>query len=194
MTVKLLSTRRPPQRVADAATSTHPEYPVVQTFGSDDPAIRQELLQWATRESPAPEWVRLVTDPRGLRVLGRSEGALERVAGQLRQRFGEALVAGAPEVRYFDGMPPLEPYMVVLVSAPARHLARVREDFVARGGRIVRAVDRPTFVLEGEAPLARLLGYYRHVRELLANDRSRSHIATWLSRYVPLGGGGPEAA
>jgi len=193
MNLELLTAGHAPRRAAPAASPTHPEYPIVQAFRSDDPVVLQQLLQQAAQALPSPEWVRLVADPRGLQVFGRSEGALERMAGQLQQRFGDALVAGPPTVRYFDGRPPLEPYMTVLVSAPARHLARIRDDFLARRGRIVRAVDRPTFVLEGEAPLARLLGYYRHVRELLAGERGRTHVATWLSRYVPLGGA-PEAA
>ena len=50
------------------------------------------------------------------------------------------------------------------------------------------------FVVEGEAPLADLLGYREDMRELLGDDWSESHVATWLSRYVPVDGGGPLAA
>jgi hypothetical protein len=70
----------------------------------------------------------------------------------------------------------------------------VRKDFAGRRGRVTRIVQRSAFVLEGEAPLADLLGYHEHMCDLLAEDWSRSHVSTWLSRYVAADGDGPEAA
>ena len=172
----------------------HPEYPIAQAFHSDDPATQQQLMQLAGQALTEPEQALLVADYNGLRALGRSESALNRVAGQLRRRFGAALVAAPPDVRYGDGNPLLEPHMVVLVHGPATHLARVRKDLLARRGRITRIVDRSMFVLEGEAPLAELLGYDEYMRNTLADDWNQSHVATWLSRYVPVEDDGPEAA
>jgi hypothetical protein len=194
MTVTLLTPRRP--RPAPAATRTpmHSEYPIAQTFHSDDPAAQRQLMQRARRPVIEPEPAVVLTECNGLRALARSEAVLNRVAGTLRRRFGAALVAGPPEVRYFDGDPMLEPYMTVLVHAPAVHLARVCNDLLARRGRVTRVVERSMFVLEGEAPLAHLLGYYDRVHDMLAEDRNQSHVATWLSRYAPMEGGGPEAA
>lgn len=193
MNVTLLSARRPQHGHADSAVPMYLEHPIAQAFGSHDPATRERLMRHVAEDVPDPESARLVADPRGLRVLARCEGALHRVAGDLRQRYGTALVAGPPEVRYVDGTPAFEPYMVVLVNAPARHLPAVRKDFLTRG-KLTRIVDRTMFVLEGEAPLAELLGYYEHVRDMLADDWRQSHVATWLSRYVPIDGGGPAAA
>ena len=194
MNVTLLSARRAQPAHADPAIPMYPEYPIAQAFGSDDPVTRERLLRHVSQHVPDPESARLVAEPRGVRVLARCEGALNRVAGALRQRFSAALVAGPVEVRFIDGTPPLEPYMVVLVNAPARYLTPVRQDFLARRGKLTRVVDRALFVLEGEAPLVDLLGYYERMRTVLAGDWRRSHVATWLSRYVPIDGGGPEAA
>ncbi len=194
MSASLLSTRRPhPERVP-SENPIYPEYPIAQTFGSDDPATREQLMRQTWQDVADPESARFVADREGLRVLARSEGALKRVAGILRQRYGTMLFAQRAEVRYLPGTPALEPYMVVLVNAPARYLAQVRKDLLARRGRITRVVDRTLFVLEGEAPLADLLGYYDWMRDVLGEDGGRSHVATWLSRYVPIDGGGPEAA
>ncbi len=193
MNVTLLSARRPQHGHADSAIPMYLEHPIAQAFGSHDPTTRERLMRHASHDLLDAQSARLVADPRGLRVLARCEGALQRVAGALRHRYGAALVAGRPEVRYVDGTPAFEPYMVVLVNAPARHLPAVRKDFLARG-RITRIVDRTMFVLEGEAPLAELLGYYEHVRDMVGDDWGQSHVATWLSRYVPIDGGGPAAA
>ena len=193
MNLKLLQAPRREPRFAEPRMPTHPEYPIEQAFGSDDPITQQQLMQQASRGTPEPQTL-LVADYNGLRVLARSEAALSRVAEVLRRRFGAMLLVGAPTVRYADCVPVLEPYMVVLVNAPASHLAAVRKDFVARRGRITRLVERGSFVLEGEAPLAELLGYYQHMREMLAEHWEESNVATWLSRYVPVDGNGPAAA
>jgi len=194
MNLKLLQAPRRQPRLAEPRMPMYPEYPIEQAFASDDPMTQQQLMQQASRGAPEPDHTRFVSEYNGLRVLARSEAALGRVAEELRRRFGATLVVGAPAVRYADCAPVLEPYMVVLVNAPASHLAAVRKDFVGRHGRIARLVERGTFVLEGEAPLAKLLGYHRHIREMLAEHWNESHVATWLSRYVPVDGNGPAAA
>ena len=84
--------------------------------------------------------------------------------------------------------------MVVLVNAPASYLPMVRKDLLARRGRITRLVERGSFWLEGEAPLTQLLGFHKRMREMLGDHWSESHVATWLSRYVPVDGDGPAAA
>jgi hypothetical protein len=173
---------------------THPEYPIEQAFGSDDPMTQQQLMQLASQSTPESDHTLLIADYNGLRVLARSETALHPVAEALRRRFGAKLLVGAPEVRYADRVPVLEPYMVVLVNAPASYLSTVRKDFLGRRGRITRLVERGGFVLEGEAPLATLLGYRRHMRDMLADHWDESHVAMWLSRYVAVDGNGPAVA
>jgi len=194
MIPKTLYARSPQPTQAEARMPPHPEFPIAQAFRSDEPDAQQQLMQHACDPGAQPDQALVVADYNGLRVLGRSEPALNRVAGALRRRFGAALLAGPPEVRYRDGDPMLEPYMVVLVHGPGRHLARVRDDLLARRGRVARVVDRSMFVLEGEAPLAGLLGYHERLRDMLAEDWNQSHVATWLSRYLPVEGDGPEAA
>lgn len=194
MNVKLLQAPRPEPRLANPRAPTHPEYPIEQAFGSDDPLTQQQLMQQASRGSPEPSASLFVADYNGLRVLARSESALNRVAEALLRQFGATLLVGAPAVRYGDHPPVLEPYMVVLVNAPASYLRAVRQDFARRHGRITRLAERGSFVLEGEAPLAHLLGYHRRMREMLAENWDESHVATWLSRYALVGGNGPEAA
>jgi hypothetical protein len=194
MNLKLVQAPRREPRFAEPPMPAHPEYPIEQAFGSDDPLVQQQLMQQASRGIPEPDHTLFVADYNGLRVLARSEAALNRVAEALRQRFGATLLVGAPVVRYAVRVPVLEPYMVVLASAPMSYLEAVRKDFVARRGRITRLVERGGFVLEGEAPLANLLGYHETMREMLAERWSASHVATWLSRYVPVDGDGPAAA
>jgi hypothetical protein len=194
MNVKPIAALRPRPAYAEPPMPMHPDYPIAQSFRSNDPAAQQQLMQQASEPVVEPGQALFVTDYNGLRVLGRSEPALDRVARALRRRVGAALVAGPCEVRYGYGDPLLEPYMVVLVHGPAGCLARVRDDLLARRGRVARVVDRSMFVLEGEAPLAQLLGYRERMREMLAESWSQSHVATWLSRYVPVDGDGPEAA
>jgi len=194
MNAKLIAA--PPARSmhSGARMPIHPEYPIAQAFRSDDPVVQEQLMQQAWYPTIEPEQALVLTDYNGLRALGRNQSALNRVADTLRRRFAATLIEGPPEVRYCHGDPTLEPYMVVLVYGPAIHLTRVRNDLHARRGRVVRLVDRSMFVLEGEAPLADLLGYDEHMRGMLAENWSRSHVATWLSRYVPIQGDHPEAA
>jgi hypothetical protein len=172
----------------------HPECPIEQTFRSDDPSVQQQLMQHAWQRTAAPEQALLVADYNGLRVLGHSERALNRVAKALRHRFGAGLVVDTPLVRYSFGVPVLEPYMTVLINGPVRDLAMVQEDLASRRGRIVRLSEQETFVLEAEAPLAALLGYEEWLQDLFAEDWDRSYVGLWLSRYVAIDGNGPQAA
>jgi len=194
MNAKLLAAPPAQSMHSEARMPIHSNYPIAQAFRSNDPVVQEQLMQHAWHATIEREQALVLSDYNGLRALGRNESALNRVAGTLRRRFGAALIAGPPEVRYCDGDPMLEPYMVVLVYGPAIHLTRIRNDLLARRGRVVRVVDRSMFVLEGEAPLADLLGYDERVREILAEDGHQSHVATWLSRYVPIHGNDPEAA
>ncbi len=164
----------------------HPEYPIAQAFRSDDPVVQEQLMQQAWYPTIEPEQALVLTDYNGLRALGRNQSALNRVADTLRRRFAATLIEGPPEVRYCHGDPTLEPYMVVLVYGPAIHLTRVRNDLHARRGRVVRLVDRSMFVLEGEAPLARLArlrrAHARHAGGKL-ESKSRCHVAEPLRAH-----------
>jgi hypothetical protein len=194
MDLKVVEAYRREQPAGRLRLPPHPEYPIEQAYGSDDAATQQQLMLEASRAAIAVEETLLVPEYNGVRVLGRSEGALERAGEYLHRRFGSTLVAGEPAVRYTETVPVLEPYMIVLVNGAMRFLPHVRKDFVARRGRVIRVIERETFVFEGEAPLADLLGYRQRTLALLEASQHSSHVAMWLSRYVPVDDGGPAAA
>jgi hypothetical protein len=69
-------------------------------------------------------------------------------------------------------------------------MPRLRADFHRRCGRVERLQLGDPFVLEGEAPLAHLLGYARWV----ASSLPGAHASLSLRRYRPLADNGPGAA
>ena len=138
-----------------------------------------------------PEESLFVADYDGLRLLGVSEGALDTAVEPLRHRFGDRLLVDPPSVRYAFGTPTLEPYMSVVINGPVCSLLVVQMDFLERKGRIKRLVQSGHFVLEGEAPLASLLGYQRWVRDLAEPEPC---VSIRLSRYLPIDDDGPRAA
>ena len=175
-------------------TLLHPECPIEQTFWSNDPKVQRQLMQHAWQRTGAADQVSFVADYNGLRVLGHSEAALNRVAKALRDRFGSRLRVASPMVRYVFEAPVLEPYMTVLIKGPLVHLPRVRNGIANRRDCIARVTARGIFVLEAEAPLAALLGFEAWLQEAFAEDWEKSYVGLWLSRYVPIGGHGPQAA
>jgi hypothetical protein len=172
-----------------AASLIHAECPLEQVVRSDDAETQTAPLRepWSQTRR---EGVLVVGDCNGLRLLGRSEGALDAAVEPLRRRFGARLVVDPPTVRYAVGIPTLEPWMSVLATGPGHCLPQVRTDFSRRGGRITQLRQASSFLLEGEAPLAQLLGYAQWLRELTATaDASLS-----LSRYLPVIDDVPGAA
>jgi hypothetical protein len=152
------------------------------------------LLQHeAWRRRPAIEDTLYVGDHRGLRVLARAEGPLRVAVAGLVARFGAGVRVDPPSVRYAHGVPVLEPWMSVLVNGPELFASLVERDLASRRGALHRLQQKGgAFVLEGEAPLAHLLGYADWLAELTDDD---PYVGMWLSRYVPLDdGGGPRAA
>ena len=55
MNLKLVQTAGSEPILAEPSLSAYPEYPIEQSFGSDDPAAQQQLMQQASRGSPEPE-------------------------------------------------------------------------------------------------------------------------------------------
>lgn len=174
--------RRPPSLARDHAL-IHAECPIEQSLHSDDPGIQSRLLQEPWSRGARPEGALFVADYTGLRVLGRSETALDVAVRPLRRRYGDRLRVGAPGVRYAFGVPTLEPYMTVLINGPEHSLPTIKKDFLQRRGRIRRLQRRAFFILEGEAPLAGLLGYEQWIRALTA---AAPHVGLWLARYLPI--------
>jgi hypothetical protein len=170
----------------------HPEYPIEQTVRCRQEQTRAALLQEAWRRRSSADDSLYVADYDGLRILAPTEGALQHAVATLENTYGNALVVEPLSIRYIHGALVLEPWMAVLVNVPARYGFVVEHDFVRRRGQ-VRRFDQhgAAFVLEGEAPLADLLGYSDWLRVVTKDDPS---VAMWLSRYLPIDSDGPKAA
>jgi len=169
----------------------HPEYPIEQLVRTRDSERHALVLQDAWRRRPTIADTLYVPDYNGLRVLGRSEGALEHAMAEVARRHGNAFMVEPPSVRYVHGARVLEPWMDVLVNVPEHHCRHVERDFARRRGNVRRLAQQGVaFVLEGEAPLADLLGYAEWLRNLTEDD---PYVATRLSRYLPIDYG-PQAA
>lgn len=194
MTPRLL--QRPPARATHrrGPAMLHPECPIEQAVHGRDAAVQAELLREIWRHhSFIDNGAMLMAEPKRLRVLARTEGALRAPVDALRERYGEGLVVEPPTVRYVHGAIVLEPYMALLLAAPARHLAFLQQDLARRRGYVRRLDEQHArFVLEGEAPLAGLLGYRDWLDALIDDDECE--VGMWLSRYVPIDGDGPRAA
>jgi len=191
MNLSLLKTFRPSSTFARGRSLIHAECPIEQTLRSDDPTVQDELMREPWSRRSRPEGTLYVADYNGLRLLGRSEAALDAAVEPLRRRLGVRIIIDAPSVRYVFGSSTLEPHMTVLLNGPARHVAIVERDFLRRHGRIKRLDQRGSFILEGEATLANLLGYRQWLRDLIQDDLC---LGMWLSRYLPIDDDGPRDA
>jgi hypothetical protein len=81
--------------------------------------------------------------------------------------------------------------MKVLISGPERDLHDVRTDFVGRRGRIKEVRRGASFALEGEAPLADMLGYEQWLSNSMPSVRC---VDIGLIGYLPIDDDGPRAA
>ena len=134
MKLTLLERYRP--SLSRGSSLIHAECPIEQTLRSDDAETQSQLMQEPWSRDYRPEGTLYVADYNGLRLLGRSEGALTAAVEPLLRRFGDRLVVDAPSVRYAFGVPTLEPYMTVLINGSERYQAVVQRDFLRRRGRI----------------------------------------------------------
>ena len=182
---------RPSSCFARGRSLIHADRPIEQTVRSNDADTQSQLMQEPWSRSNRLEGTLFVADYNGLRLLGKSEGALDAAVEPLRRRFGDRLVVDAPSVRYVFGVPTLEPYMTVAISGPQRYLPVIQTDFLQRRGRVKLLQQGGPFVLEGEAPLASLLGYRQWLRDSM-EDVPNVDLA--LSRYLPIDDDGPRAA
>lgn len=163
----------------------HPECPIEQSVKSAQPHTQTALLGEAwRRHPPAGEGAMIVAEAEGVRVLGRSEGALRPVVEGFRERFGRDVVVGAPRVRYAHRPYLAEPWMTVLASGPGQFAPLLMRDLARRKARVLRVEQhRGPFVIEAEAPLANLLGYGDWLDDLA---EGRADLSMWLARYVPV--------
>jgi predicted membrane GTPase involved in stress response len=189
--IRALRLRSTPTRAPRAfAPLLHPEFPIEQMAKCEDEKRRSELVLDAVRNAAGLDEARCIADYKGLRILGRTEAALRTAVATLAER-GHALVVEPPFVRYVYGARVLEPWMNVIVNAPAGFATRVQRDFGRRRG-VVRRLSRNVvnFVLNGEAPLADLLAYEDSLRNVTGDG---AYVAMSLSRYLPIDHG-PLAA
>lgn len=188
-----LFTKNPSQAIDHRSRPMwHPEYPIEQTVRCKKEHARAALLQEAWRQGSKPDEALYVADYRGLRILGPTEGVLKHAVASLEATYGDGLIVEPPSIRYIHGAMVLEPWMAVLVNVPERYGFLVQHDFVRRRGDIRRFDQHgAAFVLEGDAPLADLLGYADWLKEITGEEPS---VAIWLSRYLPIDDDGPTAA
>jgi len=188
----LLRKSRPSPSVSRGHSMIHPECPIEQTLRSDDAGTRDQLMQEPWSHKNRPDGTLFIADYHGLRLLARSEAALDAAVVPLQRRFEGRLVLDALSVRYAFGVPTLEPYMTVFVTGPERHVPVIQREFLRRRGRITRLDQRGWFILEGEGPLSGLLAYEQWLRDLMQGDPCG--VGLRLSRYLPIDDGGPQAA
>jgi translation elongation factor EF-G len=112
-----------------------------------------------------------------------TEIALERPLEWLREVYGEQLAIGALSIRYHQGTVLEEPYMSVRVRCARKDFDIVRSDLLARGATLLdEEVGHAAGVIRVTAPLAKLLGYPRHLAGLTAGS---AREVMWLSHYAP---------
>jgi hypothetical protein len=142
--------------------------------------------------SQQPQDCILQVSTAGLTLLAKTEEALAQPVSALHDHFGAALRLDAPQVRLI-GVPPHEPIMAVRISVPVARLEPVKQALQRRSIHI-REESRggSRCLLQGEAPLIRLLGLRADLQSL---TMGRSLLWTALARYEPIWSGpGPNAA
>lgn len=157
------------------------------------PEMRSQLSKelWRLLRAPMNDACYLAAT-NGLRVLARTEDALQCAVAALCQRVEGALTVDVPSVRYVFGAPVLEPYMKVQLWGPDQHLGVAQDAIGSRRGHTYRIEhNNGTFLLRTAAPLASLLGCAEELRESTSGSVA---LRMRLSRYVRIDHDGPEAA
>lgn len=159
----------------------HPDYPI-KVFVSGGGVVASTLLGEARQCALAKvDHVRASVHDGRLRLLGRSERALNLAIGGLRERVAAPLRVDGPWVRYVHGARVLEPYMLLRLRGPALAVREARTEVERRGGAVVRVdIGVGTATAEATAPLARLLGYDRWLVEHVGRDVA---VTMRLSHY-----------
>lgn len=118
----------------------------------------------------------------GVALLARHEEALHGATSALRHAYGVALEVGPPQVR-LRGMPPHEPIMDIRVNVPVSREDAVKRVLRRRSVVLLNESHGGTrCLLEGEAPLARLLGLGGDLKHVTLGS---SLLWTSLARYEP---------
>lgn len=121
---------------------------------------------------------------RGLVLRGETESALDRPIELLKDHYGDQIRIGAPTIRYQGTTQLEEPYMGLRVMCTERYFAAVKADLLARGATIEDAEVTGQFgVVRATAPLAKLLGYGKALKELTAGS---GREVMWFSHYAPV--------
>jgi hypothetical protein len=159
-------------------------YPLRQSLWVD----AQKLA--SLRESGAAEWLSkperhlLVDDGKQFTLCAANEQTLDEATPPVAAALGASARFDAPRahcaIRAHDGVR-LQPVMFVRIRAPHAHAARVREELLRRGTRVVEEdVQADRIVVRAEARLADLIGYTKFLRE--ATNES-AELWSWLVRY-----------
>ena len=160
----------------------HFDLPIEQLVRRRDTRFQLGFATEARDAVPSSEDFRLAASNRGLRVLGRNEGALSPPVELLREMYGPRLQVQPPEVRLIEGVQVKQPIMHVRISTEKRLLAAIKRALLERGALPVEEDVRDhACVLRYETPLAHLLGLPAEL-ELLCGDRVEHRIT--LSHYA----------
>jgi hypothetical protein len=119
----------------------------------------------------------------GIVIRGETESALAGPTELLREVYGEQIAIGPLTIRYRQGAALEEPHMGVRVLCTAQDFPAVRQDLLARGAKLLdEEVAKSIGVVRATAPLAKLLGYSRHLADLTAGT---AREVMWLDHYAP---------
>lgn len=121
--------------------------------------------------------------PAGIVIRAETEAALEGPTEILREVYGDQIDIGPLTIRYRHGAALEEPHMGVRVLCAAKDFPAVRQDLLERGATLLdQEVSRTTAVVRATAPLAKLLGYSRHLADLTGGT---AREVMWLDHYAP---------
>jgi hypothetical protein len=119
----------------------------------------------------------------GIVIRAETESALERPIELLEEVYGGEIALGPLVIRYRQGAGLEEPHMGVRVLCAAKHFPAVRDDLLSRDATILdEEVLHAIGVVRATAPLAKLLGYSRHLAHLTSGG---AREVMWLDHYAP---------
>jgi predicted membrane GTPase involved in stress response len=165
----------------------HSEFPVERLVQLASTPFQAGFARQAARVLEPAEQTAYAATADGLLVRAATEDELARPMPQLRDAYGDDLVLRPPRVRYRSlGDRSCEPIMRLRVCVEPCHRDAMRADLATREATILAEHETPDgWLLQGEAPLRRLLGYGAALSRLTAGT---GRYWTALDRYVPLEG------
>ena len=145
---------------------------------------QRDQLDFATeamQRVPAGAEFVLKPSPRGVRLLGRDEAALQEPLRALREKYGADLQIAPARARVLGSDPAQEPIMQVEITVGPGHATRVRRALARRGAKPLAESKGRLLFMRYAAPLADLLGLKDEL-DRIAKGAARHWMA--LSHYA----------